>query len=92
MTVNLSVFTADVKYIFYGQRSSKVAALPGGFQPAVSGDNQPEDEDESIRKTTADRIVRSPVWIPTKYLCRCSSGSVARVAHASNSGLTTKSA
>jgi hypothetical protein len=44
MAVNLTVVTAD-RYIFLGQRSQKVQTLPGGFQPAVSGDGQPEDVD-----------------------------------------------
>jgi hypothetical protein len=44
IAVNLSIITKD-NYIFYGQRSHKVQTLPGGYQPAVSGDGQPEDVD-----------------------------------------------
>jgi hypothetical protein len=32
-------------FIFLGQRSHKVQTLAGGYQPAVSGDGQPEDID-----------------------------------------------
>jgi hypothetical protein len=39
-------FTAD-NYILYGQRSHKVQTLAGGYQPAVSGDGQPEDVSNS---------------------------------------------
>jgi hypothetical protein len=44
IATNLSIITSD-GFIFYGQRSSKVQTMPGGFQPAVSGDGQPEDLD-----------------------------------------------
>jgi hypothetical protein len=44
IAANLSIITTD-GFIFYGQRSSKVQTMPGGFQPAVSGDGQPEDLD-----------------------------------------------
>jgi len=46
IAVNLSVITKD-NYIFIGQRSHKVQTLPGGYQPAVSGDGQREDVDEN---------------------------------------------
>lgn len=46
IAVNLSVITSD-NYIFIGQRSHKVQTLPGGYQPAVSGDGQREDVDEN---------------------------------------------
>jgi hypothetical protein len=42
MATNMSMITTDGQ-IFYGQRSNKVQTLAGGFQPAVSGDGQPED-------------------------------------------------
>lgn len=44
IATNLSVITAD-NYILFGQRSQKVQTMPGGYQPAVSGDGQPEDVD-----------------------------------------------
>jgi hypothetical protein len=44
MATNLSVITAD-NFVFLGQRSHKVHTLAGGYQPAVSGDGQPEDLD-----------------------------------------------
>jgi len=44
MATNMSVVTAD-NQIFFGQRSHKVQTLAGGYQPAVSGDGQPEDLD-----------------------------------------------
>jgi hypothetical protein len=42
----MSVVTSDRK-IFLATRGKKVAWNPGEFQPAVSGDGQPEDLDES---------------------------------------------
>jgi len=42
IATNLSVITSD-NFIFFGQRSHKVQAFSGGYQPAVSGDGQPED-------------------------------------------------
>lgn len=42
MAANMSVITSD-NQICYVQRGSRVATLAGGFQPAVSGDGQPED-------------------------------------------------
>lgn len=42
MAANMSVVTRDGQ-ICYVQRGSRVATLAGGFQPAVSGDGQPED-------------------------------------------------
>jgi hypothetical protein len=45
IAVNLSIITED-NYIFYGQRSSRVQTLPGGYQPAVSGTGQSEDLDD----------------------------------------------
>jgi hypothetical protein len=44
IATNLSVITAD-NVIFLGRRSQKVQTLAGGYQPAVSGDGQPEDVD-----------------------------------------------
>lgn len=46
IATNLSVITAD-NFIFLGRRSQRVQTLPGGYQPAVSGDGQPEDVDAS---------------------------------------------
>lgn len=42
IATNLSVITSD-NFILLSQRSHKVQTLPGGYQPAVSGDGQPED-------------------------------------------------
>ncbi|NBO93500.1 MAG: toll/interleukin-1 receptor domain-containing protein [Planctomycetia bacterium] len=42
MAVNMSVITRD-NQICYVQRGVRTAVLAGGFQPAVSGDGQPED-------------------------------------------------
>lgn len=42
IATNMSVITAD-NFIFFGQRGHKVQTLAGGFQPAVSGDGQPQD-------------------------------------------------
>lgn len=42
MATNMSVITRD-NQIFFGQRSHKVQTLAGGYQPAISGDGQPED-------------------------------------------------
>lgn len=48
IATNLSVITSD-NFILLSQRSQKVQTLPGGFQPAVSGDGQPEDvTDEGV--------------------------------------------
>jgi hypothetical protein len=47
IATNLSVVTKD-NYILFGQRSLKVQTLPGGYQPAVSGDGQPEDVFEGV--------------------------------------------
>lgn len=44
IATNMSVVTSD-NYIFYGQRGNKVQTFAGGYQPAVSGDGQPEDVD-----------------------------------------------
>jgi hypothetical protein len=44
IATNLSVVTSD-NFIFFGQRSHNVQGLPGGYQPAVSGDGQSEDVD-----------------------------------------------
>lgn len=38
----MSVITRD-NQIFFGQRNHKVQTLAGGYQPAISGDGQPED-------------------------------------------------
>lgn len=46
IATNMSVVTSDNK-IFLATRGKKVAWSPGEFQPAVSGDGQPEDLDES---------------------------------------------
>ncbi|TWU02199.1 toll/interleukin-1 receptor domain-containing protein [Stieleria varia] len=46
IATNMSVVTADGK-IFLATRGKKVAWNPGEFQPAVSGDGQPEDLDEN---------------------------------------------
>jgi hypothetical protein len=46
IATNMSVVTSD-NQIFYGQRSRKVQTLPGGYQPAISGDGQPEDIDRN---------------------------------------------
>ncbi len=45
IATNMSVVTSDRK-IFLSTRGKKVAWNPGEFQPAVSGDGQPEDLDE----------------------------------------------
>jgi hypothetical protein len=42
IATNMSVVTSDRK-IFVATRTPKVAWNPGGYQPAVSGDGQPED-------------------------------------------------
>lgn len=42
IATNMSVVTSD-NFIFLGQRGHSVQALNGGYQPAVSGDGQPED-------------------------------------------------
>ena len=46
IALNLSIITKN-NCIFLGQRSHKVQTLPGGYQPAVSGDGQPEDVDNN---------------------------------------------
>lgn len=46
IATNMSVVTSDRK-IFLSTRGKKVAWNPGEFQPAVSGDGQPEDLDEN---------------------------------------------
>lgn len=46
MAANMSVVTSD-NQICYVQRGARVATLAGGYQPAVSGDGQPEDLDEA---------------------------------------------
>ncbi|MFY7877540.1 MAG: toll/interleukin-1 receptor domain-containing protein, partial [Pirellula sp.] len=45
IATNMSVVTSDRK-IFLSTRGKKVAWNPGEFQPAVSGDGQPEDLDD----------------------------------------------
>ncbi len=45
IATNMSVVTKD-NQTFYGQRSHKVQTLAGGYQPAISGDGQPEDLDQ----------------------------------------------
>lgn len=45
IATNMSVVTSDKK-IYLSTRSHKVSWNPGEFQPAVSGDGQPEDLDE----------------------------------------------
>lgn len=42
---NMSIFTSD-NQICYVQRGQRTAVLAGGYQPAVSGDGQPEDVNE----------------------------------------------
>ncbi len=42
LAVNLSVITRD-NFIYFGRRGNAVAWNAGGYQPAVSGDGQPED-------------------------------------------------
>jgi hypothetical protein len=46
IATNMSVVTND-NQIFFGQRSHKVQTLAGGYQPAISGDGQPEDLDQN---------------------------------------------
>ena len=46
IAANMSIITKD-NYIFFGIRSHKVQTLPGNYQPAVSGDGQPEDLDKN---------------------------------------------
>lgn len=46
IATNMSVVTSDGK-IFLATRGKKVAWNPGEFQPAVSGDGQPEDLDDN---------------------------------------------
>ena len=46
IAINLSIITKD-NYIFISKRSQNVQTLPGNYQPAVSGDGQPEDVDDN---------------------------------------------
>lgn len=47
IATNMNVVTQDNR-VFYGVRSSKVQTMAGGYQPAVSGDGQPEDVFDGI--------------------------------------------
>jgi hypothetical protein len=42
IATNMSVVTSD-RFIFFGQRGTKVQTFAGGYQPAVSGDGQTDD-------------------------------------------------